>query len=407
MIVMIDGMNSKETKLSLFDDGSRNPEFRRSYTTPSFNDINLSPDQSAAEARKVLDNWFARIPATKKADIRGRFRGDDRQHSGALLELLMHELTWQLCDWVRIDPNVDGTTPDFLAGYRGAEFFVECTVAQGSDRVFGALRRERDVLDIVEQVNAGFYGLFLEPQRIGTSTVPRKNLKGFLEQKLATLDEYAPVHDNPVGTFRSEVIAWEWEDWLLYFRPVVVGNRSGKQTVVGQHKGPYIVEDAGVLQRSLEKKADAYPHLDRPYLVVVTQRDGIGNDDDLLSALLGDKIIALSPILGTWDTERSFDGLFGPPSNPRNSHVSGVLYKRNLRSAWAIQNQWTQYDSNTRQAYKESDWTLVHHPTAKYPLPLGIFPFATEYIWELGDTKPIPATQTVNDVLGLPNPWPE
>ena len=390
--------NARSSRLSLFDVRARDLTYRRGHGTSAFDDLNLSPDPAAAEARKVLDEWYSRIPPTKQDDLRGRFRKDDRQHSSALLELVTHELARRLFDRVVMDPSVDGKTPDFLASYHGTEFFVECTVAQGSDKEFGELRRERDVLDIVEQVNAGPYGLFLEPQQTGTANVPHKNLKGFLERELVALSKHTPIHDDLVGTLLSNVIVWKWEDWLLHFRPVVVGNGSGKQTVVGQHKGPYYVEDATVIRRSLEKKAEAYPHLERLYLIVATQREGTGSDDDLFAALLGDEIIELSPTFGMWETRRSFDGFFGSPSHPRNSHVSGVLHKLQLGSALEIPNKWHGLTT---------DWILVHHPAAKQPIPSGMFPIATEYVWESGKIKAIPATRTVNDVLGLPDPWPE
>ena len=404
---MVDGMKGKEIKLSLFDEVSRDFSYRRGYSTSSFDDINLSPDAPAAEARKALDSWFARIPTTKQADIRGRFRRDDRQHSGALLELVVHELLLRLCNWVRIDPNVDRTTPDFLASYGGTEFFVECTVAQGSDKEFGALRRERDVLDIVEQVNAGPYALFLERQRTGASSVSRRGLTAFLEKRLSSLAALPGL--DQIGTILPDVIVWEQEDWLLHFRPIVVGNNPQNQTLAGKHKGPYFVEEAKSIERSLEKKAEKYPHLNRPYVIVVTQREGTANEDDLFESLLGPEEWGVLMGLGEPEVipSRALNGFFGSLDRLKNRHVSAVLFKRNLGSAWHIQNQWTEFDSQTLVPIKRPDWTLVHHPKAAYPLPIGMFPFATEYIWESGWTKAIVAKSTVNEVLGLPDRWPE
>ena len=391
---------------SLFDNMQGDPAHRRGYRNSSFSDINLRPDGPIKAARAVLDGWYSRIPAKKQKDIWRRFRShDNREHSSALLELLMHELLCRRCSSVTMEPLISGKTPDFLASYRGTEFFVECTVAQGSDKEFGALRRERDVLDIVEQVNAGPYALFLERQRTGASSVSRRGLTAFLEKRLSSLAALPGL--DQIGTILPDVIEWEQEDWLLHFRPVIVGNSPSERTIVGQHKGPYFVEDADVLQRSLEKKAEAYPHLEHPYLVVVTQREGIGNDDDLFDALLGDAIVTLAPASGTWMTARSFDGSFGSISHPRNPHVSAVLYKRNFRSAWQIQNNWNRSIGGAHRSPAPTDWTLVHHFAPLAPLPQGIFPFAEEYVMRDGELSPIPTNRTVNDVLGLPDPWPE
>ena len=401
--------DDQRSEFSLFDDGPRDPAYRRGFRTSPFHDINLSADAPAAAAREELEKWFARIPGTKQADLRARFRSDDRQHSSALLELLTHELLRRLCSGVTIDPNIGGKTPDFLTSYCGTDFVAECTVAQESDKEFGALKRERDVLDIVESISAGAYGLFLEPQRTGTPTVPRRLLTAFLEQELAALGANAPTRYDSVGTLLPDIIEWDWEDWSLHFRPVVVGNSPRNRTIVGRRKGPFLVRDAKVIGRALETKAEAYPHLRLPYLVVATQREGIGNEDDLFEALLGKEEWYVPQGGGDLTAIRghALNGFLGSADSPRNQHVSGVLYKRNLRSVWAIQNQWTQYDLNRSLAYKESDWVLVHHPAATYPLPFGIFPFATEFVWKSGSTEPILAKSTVNEVLGLPDSWPE
>ena len=401
-----DGNNAQAFKFSLFDDVGRDPAYHREYGTSSYNDINLSANAPAVAVRAVLDQWFSRIPVDKQRDIRGRFRGDDRQHSGALLELLMHELLVRRCAGVTIDPHIGGKTPDFLASYHGTEFVVECTVAQESDKQFGALGQERDVLDIVERVSRGPYGLFLVSQRTGSSTVPRKHLTTFLEEKLQDLNGGAPPGEDKVGTFLPDVIEWTWNDWSLTFRPIIMGSRPGDRTVVGRQKGPYIAEDASIIERSLEKKAEAYTHLGRPYLVVATQREGKGNEEDLFDAVLGKTVVYFSKELNLAETGHACDGFFGSPSAPRNRHVSGVLFKRSLRSAWQIQNNWNRPVGGA-YGLVFTDWTLVHHPEASHSLPIGMFPFATEYVWEAGGEKPAVATRTVNDLLGLPDPWPE
>ena len=43
----------------------------------------------------------------KRSDIRARFRGDDRQHLGALLELSIHEVLCAVGTGVQVDPVVD------------------------------------------------------------------------------------------------------------------------------------------------------------------------------------------------------------------------------------------------------------------------------------------------------------
>ena len=141
-------------------------------------------------------------------------------------------------------------------------------------------------------------------------------------------------------------------------------------------------------------------------MVIISQREGNGNEESLKGALFGDEEWLVSPSIQEMTIQRTLDGFFGSPGRPRNRHVSAVLYKRRLRDVWSISNQWTAYDTSTGTPYPPPDWTLVHHPEAVNPLPVGIFPFAVEYVWYSETPERINATKTLNSTLGLPDYWP-
>ena len=377
------------------------------YSTSSFDFINESPWESAANARRTLEGWFDRIPADKQKHLRGHFRGDDRAHSGALLELLSHQILLKLCRRVIVAPETSEGAPDFSALYGNTPMIVECTVAQESDKKFGALRRERTVLDVIDSVDVGPYVLMVEPQQVGSNQPPRKRLTRHLEMELQNLVATVAPGSYVAGQMLGHSIIWEWQDWKLCFRVIIRGNNSTAGSLGGiQGKAQWVVDDQ-MMNRALERKSEAYKQLHVPYLIVVALREGMGNEESLKDALFGPEELLLPDGPGQHSIrQRTLNGFFGSPNKPRNRHVSAILYKWRLRDAWSIRNQRMAYDPDSNSSFRPPDWTLVHHPEASNPLPEGIFPFAVEHVWRSGTSTRINPTTTLNSVLGLPDWWP-
>ena len=396
--------------LRIFDDIERTSVERERYSASSFEFFNRSTWKSAGLIRDTLERWFAKVPPGKRKDLRQRLRGNDKEHSGALLELLTHELLSHCCRDVVVDPNISGGTPDFSAIHGRTQMIVECTVTQESDKVFGALKREREVLDVIDAINSGSYKFMVEPRRVGTQSPRQVLLKRHLEEGLASVIARGAVADN-VADLMQQVqdhpIVWKWQDWELHFGVIEIEKNSEGGAIGGRHSRPQRVVDDTIIARALDKKAEAYRQPGMPYLVVVAQREGLGDGEDLKNALFGRERLLLDEITGEVSEHRLFNGFFGSPKNPRRTHVSAVLFKRTLRSAWDIRNQWNLPGFGTNiSGYQSPDWIMVHHPEAANPLPEGIFPFADEHAWHSETQTRIEPTLTLNAVLGLPDDWP-
>ena len=157
------------------------------------------------------------------------------------------------------------------------------------------------------------------------------------------------------------------------------------------------------LTRALDKKAEKYKRPRASYLIVAAERESLAGHEVIFDALLGSETVIFGP--GGPLQTRTFDGLWGAPSNPKRRHVSAVLYRHRMRDAWSICSQihTTDYEGSWRWL---PGWQLVHNPAADMPLPRGIFPFATEHVWHSGQSLAVDPTRTLNEVLGLPDPWP-
>ena len=388
--------------LSLFDCYERADRLGGRSSEPAFDFFNRSAWRCAEIARASLESWFANIPQEKKADLRGRFRADDRRHASALLELATHEILRAVAQDVQVGPPFNGGHPDFSAVYRETSLIVECTVAQESDGEFGALQREKAVLDTVNSIQAGPFGLKLEPHSVGESPPPLGQLRRFLESWLKSLDQRKQLTSAESGVpFESRV--WKWQDWELRFEVIPFDSPvEGDPLGIIQWPARTIVDNAPIA-RALDKKAEKYKHPQAPYLIVAAERETLEGPEVIFDALLGREKAIVGPV--DVITTRAFDGLWGAPSHPKRRHVSAVLYRHKMRDAWSICSQIhaTDYEGSWRWL---PGWQLVHNPAADIPLPQGMFPFATELVWRSGLCSPIAATRTLNEVLGLPDPWP-
>ena len=335
--------------------------------------------------------------------MRSRFRGDDRSHASALLELATHEILRAVAKDVQVSPDFNGGHPDFSATYGNTGLIVECTVAQGSDKKFGALQREKVVLDTINSIQAGPFGLKLETRSVGETQPPIRQFRSFLENWLASLtrvvDFQAVTRGTPLDTRE-----WKWQDWELRFEAIPLGFPvEGGSLGIVQWPVQTIVGKV-TIGRALDKKAEKYRHPRVPYLIVVAERESMAGPEIILDALLG----PMSVIFGPNDQRqtRAFNGLWGSPSHPRSRHVSAVLYKHKMRDAWSICSQIsaTDYFDNTPRTIPS--WQLVHNPAADMPLPRRMFPFATEHVWLSEHLTQIAPTRILNEILGLPNPWP-
>ena len=387
---------------SLFDCYERTDRSGGRNTESAFEFFNRSAWRCAEIARVTLESWFANITQERKADLRGRFRADDRRHASALLELATHEILRAVARDVQVGPGFNGGHPDFSAVYGDMSLIVECTVAQESDGEFGALQREKVVLDAVDSIQASSFGLVLEPRYVGETQPPIGQLRSFLENWLASLSQRVESQAVERGV-PLDSREWKWQDWELRFEAIPFDSpvESGPLGII-QWPARTIVGNA-TIARALDKKAEKYKHPQAPYLIVAAERETLEGPEVIFDALLGrtKAIISTAGVIPT----RTFNGLWGSPSHPKRRHVSAVLYRHRMRSAWDICSQINTTDSDGSWRWLPG-WQLVHNPVAELPLPRGMFPFATEHVWHSGQSVPIDATRTLNGMLGLPDPWP-
>ena len=373
-----DTEHEMSSEVRLFDCLARTHMGFKNHDETQYRFLNRSAWEIVADIRKTLDSWLSRLPPEKIKDISARFRGDDRQHHGALLELVIHEILSAVGTDLEVEPDFFGKAPDFAATLNGGTVLVECTVTQEADKEFNATRRKGVVKEIVDSIETRNYFLDWEEPKVGNRSLPARLLRKRLETWIASLD--------PNEQTQPHSFLWCHEGWKFRFqasrgRPdelVGTGSRA-----IGTQIRVEAVGDDFQLSKSLEKKAKKYRTVNSPYLIVVGAGTWFSHEQAILHALFGRSIF------------REPKSFLGTPSRPKNCHVSAVLYKplNPHASVWGL-------------CHPKMPWELVHNPWSSIPLQRGMFEFATEWVADSEKLVNIEPTRTLNDVLGLPNPWP-
>ena len=376
----------------LFDDVIHTDSGYKRRDESDFECLNRLAWVSVEIGRGTLESWFARFPEEKKLDIRGRFQGDDREHQGALLELATHEILCAVGSNVQVEPDIDGRRPDFAVTYKGATIVVECTVAQESDDDFNATNRENTIKKAVNDIDTEPFALFWRRLSPGCDQPPTRQLCNEIRNWVSSLNADEELRRLRQGHEPREMEFVFGNGWKLRLGAVIFGSGKHREHGAGAislevGRGGGFRRDDVRLKRALEKKADRYRSLTSPYVVVVGSGIVFPDLSDMLKALFG-RTELRGELTKTPDCL-----LLSPSGQPKNRHVSAVLYKPGFGGLWTI-------------CGTENPWQLVHNPWANAPLPSGMFTFATEWVLESTGFVDIKPTRTMNSVLGLPDPWP-
>ena len=170
------------------------------------------------------------------------------------------------------------------------------------------------------------------------------------------------------------------DEWEIHFRAVTISTPAESANGATVEPVKYIA-DGNIITRASAKKAEDYsqPHI--PYIgcPVATRH--------LCRAICHPSSTYSGPERWLWGNSRDRDEyhhrLYDPATGEEIFHE--ILERRQ---------------------FPVPEWYVVHNPFADKPLPQGLFSFALEYASEMGRMVKVEPTCTVNEILGLPDPWP-
>lgn len=386
----------------LFDDVVRYDPSPADHLESHFPFINRVATPYWAEVRRVLELWFAHLPASECADLRARFRSsDDRQHVAAFWELYLYELFTRLGFAVRLHPPLthQSTNPDMLVERKGDSFYVEAVALTDKETEFQSSRRSGQIFDAINQrVQSANFFLDVETVSLGNGTPPLSQIGRFVDRWLASLDPDA------VPQYAASNTDWDlpkrdatFGDWQFRFR--AIPKRSDRRVVEGPTVGKFgppkavWVNDHDDLKDRLGRKSRKYGELDRPLVIALLYERWTAATHHLTRALFGwgwgyPHLFRTGRLDPTWPLEA--DGSWVNRDGPLNRFCSAILC--GLHTA--------------PHSVVRCPLELWHHPWARHPLTADL-PFAATRIGSVRDEVVETAeTASVSELFNLPEEWP-
>ncbi len=321
------------------------------------------------------------------------------------MELATHEILYAVGTDLRVDPCVDGLTPDFSTRFKKEGIFVECTVVQESDEQFKREQNENALKQIADTIDSGPFRLDWQLHRAGCNMPNTHSFQRKIKEWVASLNPAEVFKRIEERDFDYGSFFWRQDGWIVQLRPMrgppAHLRRPGIGAIAGQGKSGFVDDDIQ-LRKGLEGKADRYKTLEAPFLVVTGSSKWPTDLTAVLHALFGSRALRYSgceiEFEETWPFSSS-DNLLGSPEKPRNCHVSAVLHK-------SFANSFGHHASMWGLCHRDTQWMLIHNTWATRPLPRGMFPFAFEWTLEKSKFVEVQPSCTLNQLLGLPDPWP-
>jgi hypothetical protein len=321
----------------LFDQLERKDKRFRAYSEPYYDYLNRSSRKSSEQIRLVLENWFSRIPPANKKELQIRFRSSvNVQHQGAFFELYLHELLLRLGYKVEIHPKIKAkpTHPEFLVFSKDNPiFYLEGTVAIGSNEEVATEKRENIIYDTLDKLNSPNF--FLEVRVNTYSEMPPSgaNWRTVLEKKLAQLDP--DELSTKVGKNGFELLpSWTLEDrgWKVTFRPIPKSlearGKPGIRPIGIRWFGPIWCKDHINIRNAIKEKASKYGNLGLPYIIAINVTSYYCDELSIADALFGEEnVTVFRKSDGSFNhmAGRNPNGAWWGPRGPQNRRVSAVL----------------------------------------------------------------------------------
>ncbi len=333
---------------------------------------------------------------------------------------MTHAILESIATDVQVEPDLASGNPDFQAICQGTTFAVECTVAQKSDADVRGTRRGNSVKDLINSFDSGSFYLHFHLFECSQKQLPTRRLRRELEKWLASFDSHRERQRIARGG-SLRTLSWCEQGWSIEFKAIPAETRLDHRSIGIEFEGPDDAsENYTKLGRALTKKADAYRSIELPYLVVAGSAADIrGDDEEFFEALFGPKYYKIDPErCAVVSEDRRWNGLWGSPRRQRNRHVSAVLH-RSWRYPWEFctrsivitcpsdvhfETEEDAYAADDIEYSERCEWQIIHNPWA-VPLPRGLFPFAEEFYVDSGELVSAKPKLTLNQILGLPDPW--
>ena len=344
-----------DDNLRLFDDIERSDLESGKRSVPSWQYLNRSGRPEYGYIRRVVEGWFRDFEASpeKRRELLSKFRNDDnRTHLGAFFELYLHALCKAQGFQIKVEPEWDQGSPDFLLTSPSEETILLEATGIFPDRLFGsAAGLERLILDYLdERTRSPDFFLSLQIQNAPRGNPPYSKMKKVVQNWLDGLVWQEKKRVEDYGT-----LLWKYESWSIEFSVIpkndsARGKEDHRPIEVETHWA--WVDEGPALKRVIREKSKHYGALDIPYILAINVMEFSVDEEALLDALFGRGVLSVNIETNESRFSRKADGIWIGPRGPRVKQVSGVCIFTEL----------------VPETMHKVNPVLWHHPSPSCPL---------------------------------------
>jgi hypothetical protein len=348
---------------------------------------NISNRPFIAWYRDAVEKWFADYPeCASKNELRGNFRSkDDKQHRGALFQLIIHAFLRAMDYEVDPGPTLPrGSTPDFHATKDGFSFYVEATAAGPSEETAQIERYRNDIENVLERIRPTNIRFDLTYESCADKTPDIKALKSQVLSWLPTAR---------IDTEEPPQLDWSNSGWSIQIA-ALREDAPNKRAVRFKSIQVTIFDDAQRICKAVRKKASQHDTSDTPYIIAVNCWGDPIDDIDIMEGIFGKEeyTYAVGPDdkIMLEGVGRKPNGVFYQMNGLVNTRVSAVFLCCNTSPGELLQNK----------------AVLIHHPKARNPIPIDNWP-TSQFVPDRINSRLVPRPgKTIGEVMKLPEPWP-
>lgn len=362
------------------------------FAEPHFEYFERSGRGVVQHIRDLIEDWYSRYPDTDK-ELRGRFHSnDDVNFMSAFFELYIHELLLRLGYSVEPHPHLPNSRKhtDFLArGGDGRDTYIELVLATGeSEQEIATRAIKNQVLDSINRMRSPNFFIGVETVGSASTPPPARQWRGALGEWVDKLDpDEVAATVLQYGIDALPKLPLEHEGKTIFIcraspKKIEARNKANVRPIGSIHTGFQFVNNTAAIQSVIERKADYYGALDKPFIIAVNGLTPFPPDDEDLALALIRSDRKIEP-------HREVEAVWVGPHGPRNGMVSAVLAIKWLEPARVA----------------DKDLVLYHNPWAEKPCE-GLITRCSQMVAEDGFWVRQNGLHP-RELFGLPEGWPE
>ena len=260
----------------LFDVVKRTHLGRADFRESEFDFLNRSARPEAEVARAQIEDLLSRYPTEGMDHLLSRFRSDDQNFHGALLELVLYNVFANLgCQVELCDLDETQKLPDFLVTADGSSCYVEATVADPTKGTLELNAHEKDAIQKLNELDGRGLGLVVRTK--GTLTRP-------LNKRRVTRPFQKLIDDNDVDQIKQLIhrndsgprpfATLKVDDWKMIGSLTVTEGGDFVCSSTGEGK---FIDPGKHIEKNVVDKAGYYGTLVYPFTIALNVRE-IGFD---------------------------------------------------------------------------------------------------------------------------------